>query len=176
MAKIESHIARPVSSSQPSRYHDLTFLIVVVALLATYLLTLAPTVTLWDAGEFQAAIASLGIPHPPGTPLYIVIGNVWSTLLGFLPLGLAVNLLSAVATAIACGLLAGLVTRWTGNRVAGIAAGLSSGTMLAVWQNATETEVYALSRRRRRPYCWPRRRPMEVASTGAALWRWARWS
>ena len=153
MAKIESHIARPVSSSQPSRYHDLTtsrphdltFLIVVVALLATYLLTLAPTVTLWDAGEFQAAIASLGIPLPPGTPLYIVIGNVWSTLLGFLPLGLAVNLLSAVATAIACGLLAGLVTRWTGNRVAGIAAGLSSGTMLAVWQNATETEVYALS-------------------------------
>lgn len=118
----------------------------VAALLATvYVATLAPTVTLWDAGEFQAAVASLGIPHPPGTPLYIVIGSVWAKALGFLPLALALNLLSAVATAVACGLLAGLVTRWTGDRVAGIAGGLSSGTMLAVWQNATETEVYALS-------------------------------
>lgn len=110
-----------------------------------YAASLAPTVTLWDSGEFQAAIASLGIPHPPGTPLYIVIANVWAKALGFLPLTLAVNLLSAVATAVACGLLAGLVTRWTGSRVAGIASGLSSGTMLAVWQNATETEIYALS-------------------------------
>ena len=113
--------------------------------MVVYVAALAPTVTLWDAGEFQAAIASLGIPHPPGTPLYIVIANVWAKALGFLPLALAVNLLSAVATAVACGLLAGLVTRWTGDRVAGIASGLSSGAMLAVWQNATETEIYALS-------------------------------
>jgi hypothetical protein len=128
-----------------SRSHDLTPAVVVAILLATYAATLAPSVTLWDAGEFQAAIASLGIPHPPGTPLYIVIGNAWARALGFLPLALALNLFSAVVTATACALLAGWVARWTRNSIAGIASGLSSGTMLAVWQNATETEIYALS-------------------------------
>ena len=114
-------------------------------LLVVYAATLAPGVTLWDAGEFNAAIGSLGIPHPPGTPLYILIGSVWAKALGFLPQALAVNLLSAVATALACGLLGGLITRWTSDRWAGIAAGISAGTMLAVWQNATETEIYAVS-------------------------------
>lgn len=114
------------------------------ALVTVYVATMAPGVTLWDAGEFQAGIASLGIPHPPGTPLYILIGRVWADIVP-LPLAPAVNLLSAVATAVACGLLAGLVARWLRDRVAGIAAGLSAGTMLAVWQNATETEIYALS-------------------------------
>ena len=119
--------------------------IVTVALLAVYSATLAPDVTLWDAGEFNAAIASVGIPHPPGTPLYILIGRAWSTVLGALPQALAVNLLSAVATAVACGLLGGLMTRWTGSRLTGIAGGLAAGSMLAVWLNATETEVYAVS-------------------------------
>jgi hypothetical protein len=127
--------------------HDSRFTtwVVAVALFTTYVATLAPTITLWDSGEFNAAIGSLGIPHPPGTPLYIVLGRVWAELLGFLPQALAVNLMSAVATAVTCGLLGGLVTRWTGQRITGVAAGLSSGTMLAVWQNATETEIYALS-------------------------------
>ena len=127
--------------------HDSRFtsLVVAAALIAIYAATLAPTVTLWDAGEFNAAIGSLGIPHPPGTPLYIVLARAWADALGFLPQALAVNLLSAVATAMACGLLAGLMTRWTGSRRAGIASGLAAGTMLAVWQNATETEIYAVS-------------------------------
>src|SRR5687768_4919164 len=108
-------------------------------LLTVYVATIAPSVTLWDAGEFQAAVASLGIPHPPGTPLYIVLGNVWTRVLGFFPPALALNLFSAVATALACALLAGLMARWTQSRLAGVASGLTAGTMLAVWQNATET-------------------------------------
>jgi hypothetical protein len=131
--------------SKEFREARLTLVLVFAALLATYSATLAPSVTLWDAGEFQAAIASLGIPHPPGTPLYIIIGNAWAKVFGILPLALALNLFSAVVTAIGCALLAGWVTRWTRDPIAGIAAGLSSGTMLAVWQNATETEIYALS-------------------------------
>ncbi|HSA54682.1 MAG TPA: DUF2723 domain-containing protein [Gemmatimonadaceae bacterium] len=122
-----------------------TFLAVFAALLAVYLITLAPDVTLWDSGEFNAAIAALGIPHPPGTPLYILVARVWSDVLGFLPQALAVNALSAVATAAGCALLARLVARWMGSGAAGLAAGVGAGGMLAVWQNATETEVYALA-------------------------------
>ena len=60
------------------------------------MLTLAPGVTLWDSGEFLAAIHSLGIPHPPGTPLYILIAKVWSLIFGSV-FGFArsINLLSA---------------------------------------------------------------------------------
>jgi hypothetical protein len=110
------------------------------------MLTLAPSVTLWDSGEFLAAIHSLGIPHPPGTPLYVLIGKVWSLALGSLfGFARAINLLSAVATAFGCGILTGLFARWTEDGVAAIAAGLTAGLMSTLWLNATETEVYAVA-------------------------------
>lgn len=110
------------------------------------MLTLAPGVTQWDSGEFLAAIHSLGIPHPPGTPLYVLIGRTWSML--FAPVfgfARAINLLSAIATAFACGILTSLFAKWTEDGVAAIAAGLTAGLMSTVWLNATETEVYAMA-------------------------------
>ena len=110
------------------------------------MLTLAPGVTLWDSGEFLAAIHSLGIPHPPGTPLYILIGKVWSLAFGAV-FGFArsINLLSAVSTAFACGILTSLFARWTDDGFAATAAGLAAGLMSTVWLSATETEVYAVA-------------------------------
>ncbi|HUQ46737.1 MAG TPA: DUF2723 domain-containing protein [Gemmatimonadaceae bacterium] len=119
---------------------------VTITLLACYGLTLAPTVTFWDAGEFLAAIRSLGIPHPPGTPLFVLVGNVWARLLspvfGFAQ---SVNLLSAVSTAVACGILAHLMQKWTSQKCAAMAGGILAGLMSTVWLNANETEVYAPS-------------------------------
>ncbi|MDP9205559.1 MAG: DUF2723 domain-containing protein [Gemmatimonadota bacterium] len=110
------------------------------------MLTLAPGVTLWDSGEFLAAIRSLGIPHPPGTPLYVLIGKVWSMIFasafGF---ARSINLLSAVCTAFGCGILTSLFNRWTGDGFAATAGGLTAGLMSTVWLNATETEVYAVA-------------------------------
>ncbi len=108
------------------------------------MVTLAPGVTYWDSGEFLAAMKTLGIPHPPGTPLYILIGNVWAKL--FAPLlgfAYSVNLLSAVCTAVACGIFAHLMLRWTNDAVASGAGALLAGLMSSVWLNANETEVYA---------------------------------
>ena len=119
-------------------------LIVGLALLVAYGVTLAPTVTYWDSGEFLAAMKTLGIPHPPGTPVYILLGNVWARVFGPL-LGFAwsVNLLSAVCTAAACGIFAHLMLRWTKDGVASGAGALLAGLMSSVWLNANETEVYA---------------------------------
>src|ERR1700693_3122613 len=110
------------------------------------MLTLAPGVTLWDSGEFFAAIHSFGIPHPPGTPLYVLIGKVWSMLFAAV-FGFArsINLLSAVCTALGCGILASLFAKWTDDGFAATAAGLTAGLMSTVWLSATETEVYAVA-------------------------------
>ncbi|MGQ0714038.1 MAG: protein O-mannosyl-transferase family [Gemmatimonadaceae bacterium] len=119
-------------------------------LLAVYVATAAPTVTLWDAGEFIAAVETLGIPHPPGTPLYVLLARVWSDALGFLPRAFATNLFSAAATAAAVAMLAALLVRpGSGDRerrtLAACAAAICAGATATVWSNATETEVYAAS-------------------------------
>jgi hypothetical protein len=115
-----------------------------VVLLLVYLLTLAPDVTFWDAGEFIAAAHSLGIPHPPGTPLYILLLSAWTKLVP-LPFAFATNVFSAAATATAAGLAGRLVHRATGNAAAALAATVASGGMSSIWLNATETEVYAVA-------------------------------
>jgi hypothetical protein len=108
-----------------------------------YALTSAPGNTVWDSGEFIAAAASWGIPHPPGTPLYVTIARAWMLLFGFLSPARAVNLLSAAATAASAACVAWWISRITGGWVMGLAAGLCAGAMTTAWGSATETEAYA---------------------------------
>jgi hypothetical protein len=122
-----------------------------VLLFLVYLVSLAPDVTFWDAGEFIAAAKSLGIPHPPGTPLFVLALNAWARLFPFLPYAVACNLLSAVCTAVAGGLAAALIghgPRLERGRNDGwyvLGGVLCAGTMSSVQLNASETEVYAAS-------------------------------
>ena len=125
-------------------------------LLACYLITLAPGVTFWDAGEFITAAWTFGIPHPPGTPLYVALGHFWVLMLApLLGAALAMNLLSAVATSMAGGVTAWMLARKRGSSDTGVtsdvrtwravAAALAAGLMASAWANATETEVYAIA-------------------------------
>ena len=85
--------------------HKIGAIVTALFSLVIYLLTVAPTVTFWDAGEYMAASYTLGIPHAPGTPLFVLIGRVIS----LLPLGLSVafklNLMSVLCGAATSGLL-----------------------------------------------------------------------
>jgi len=115
-----------------------------VLLLATYLATAAPDLTFWDASELSTAAHTLGIPHPPGTPLWVLIGRVAAMTFSSAGPARSVTMLSAWATAAAGALGAAMATRWIGARSA-VAAAVSAGAMMSIWANATETEVYAVS-------------------------------
>ena len=68
-----------------------------------YLLTLAPTTGFWDTSEYIATAHILGLPHPPGSPLFVVIGRTWEILLGWtgIPVAARINLMSATLSAAA---------------------------------------------------------------------------
>ncbi len=133
-----------------------------LAVFVIYRVTLAPGVSFWDAGEFIATSWSLGIPHPPGTPLYVVLGRVFAILfhsvLGIASVAQAVNLLSAIPSALAAMFLYLCVVRigkkiWARGdagfcapaAVAGVTAALFAAFATTLWINSIESEVYAVS-------------------------------
>lgn len=129
-----------------------------LTVLAGYVYSLAPSVTFWDAGEFIAAMKVLGIPHPPGTPLFILLGHVWAELIPFGEYAWRTNLMSAVFSAAAAGFWF-LVVHETLTRAVpadvpragwirtggAAAAALLSAFSFTNWQNSNETEVYAVA-------------------------------
>lgn len=69
--------------------------------LFVYLLTLAPSVTFFDSGEFVTAISSLGSPHSPGYPLFVNFAKPF-TFLPFGDIAFRVNIATAVSASLAC--------------------------------------------------------------------------
>jgi hypothetical protein len=129
-------------------------LLVGAVVLGVYLLTLAPTTAFWDTSEYIAAAKVLGIPHPPGNPLFVLLAHAW----GFLPLAadyaVRINLFAAVTSATAAGLWFLVAERWMRDiveerwaRLAAAGAGvLVSATMWTVWNQSTVNEkVYTLA-------------------------------
>ncbi|HVG17464.1 MAG TPA: DUF2723 domain-containing protein [Blastocatellia bacterium] len=78
--------------------------VVFVMSLALYARTLAPTVTLVDSGELTVAVRALGVAHPPGFPLYVLLAHV-ATLFPFGSVAVRVNFASAFFAALAASML-----------------------------------------------------------------------
>jgi tetratricopeptide (TPR) repeat protein len=139
---------------------------------AVYLFTLAPTVTLEDSGELAVASDYLGVPHPPGYPIWTLGSWAFQRIFhgieyhGYPNPAWAVGLMSAFFGALACALLALLVSR-SGvdmmrhlkslSSVLGLRsesqicwiAGVTSGLLLAfssvMWSQSVIVEVYSLN-------------------------------
>ena len=124
-----------------------------LAVFAMYLATLAPGTALWDSSEYIAVAYNLGIPHPPGNPLFVLVAHAF----GLLPLPVSyaarINVLSALASAIAAGLwmlVAHEALRgWKlPPRVRQIAAALTAlliATSFTIWsQSVVSQKVYSL--------------------------------
>ena len=156
--------------------------IAALTVLFGYVLTLAPSVTFWDAGEFIAATKILGVPHPPGTPLFVAIAHVWAALVPLAEYAQRLNLLSAVAGAVGAGFWFLVAEESLAGATAGMPAGdgrvvrLLGGFAAAVcaaftftqWQNSNETEVYSFAVFTIAAICWTCLRWRAVRGTARA--------
>lgn len=112
--------------------------------MAVYLFTLAPTVAMEDSGEFIAAVYVFGIPHPPGFPLYVLLGKLFT----FMPLGTVawrVNLMSAVFGALTVTLLYLVINRLIKKRIIALSCSLLLAFSSIFWSQSIIAEVYTLN-------------------------------
>ena len=139
-----------------SKWNLIVAAAVLVVVLSCYLVVIAPTVSFWDSGEFIATSYILGIPHPPGTPFYVIIGRLFS-MLPFQEKALGVNFLSALSGAFAAAFLYLITVRllvlWRGvpksrremaiTYACGACAALAGAFSSSHWVDCIEAEVYA---------------------------------
>ena len=119
-----------------------------VGLLAfvVYLFTAYRTVPGGDSGELIGAVASGGVIHPPGYPLYALLGALFVRMpMGSGSVAFRLNVMSAVCDALAAAFLTRAVTRGARSLPAGIVAGGLFAFAPGVWRYAIAAEVFALN-------------------------------
>lgn len=143
------------------KLNNITGWIIGLVACAVYVLTMEPTGSLWDTGEFISCAYKLGIPHPPGAPLFIMLGRLFTL---FTPgdAAIGVNLLSALSSGFTIMFLFWTITHFgrrlvqkdneelQGNQLftvmaAGVIGALAYTFSDSFWYSAVEGEVYALS-------------------------------
>jgi hypothetical protein len=146
------------------RINDLTGWVVFAISLFVFTATVEPTASFWDCGEFIACAYKLQVPHPPGAPLFLLLGRMFSLLAGSDVTKVAywVNMMSVLSSAFTI-----LFMHWTivmiGRKIynkafselsmgqsltllgAGVIGSLAYAFSDTFWFSAVEAEVYAMS-------------------------------
>jgi len=147
-------------SNHKSTNRTLALFTFLVALIL-YISTMAPTASFWDPGEFIAVAHGLEVTHPPGAPLFSLLGRLFSMFMPASYVAPSVNFISVLASALTIMLLyliiVKLVQKWKGvvHEMASIdKIGMYGGALIGAltfavtdsfWFNAVEAEVYASS-------------------------------
>ncbi|MCW3079107.1 DUF2723 domain-containing protein [Segetibacter sp.] len=147
-----------------NRINNIVGWIVCVIACTTYILTAEAGGSLWDSGEFVSSAFKLQIPHPPGAPLFVLMGRFFIILFGDNPMtaAKAVNVMSALASGFTILFLFWTITHFARKAVQKVGEALTNNEIFAImgagavgalaytysdsfWYSAVEGEVYALS-------------------------------
>jgi hypothetical protein len=147
-----------------SRVNNIVGWIVCIIACTVYVMTMEATGSFWDTGEFISSAYKLQIPHPPGAPMFILLGRFFIVLFGDDPATASrgVNFMSALASGFTILFLFWTITHFARKLVTNAAAELTRTQIVSImaagvvgalaytftdsfWYSAVEGEVYALS-------------------------------
>src|SRR5687768_6939234 len=147
-----------------NRVNNIVGWIVCLIACSVYVLTMEPTGSFWDTGEFISSAYKLQVPHPPGAPLFILLGRFFIVLFGDNPANaaLGVNFMNAIASGFTILFLFWTITHFARKLIkqdgldlskqqlftimgAGAVGALAYTFSDSFWYSAVEGEVYALS-------------------------------
>src|SRR5579871_588001 len=147
-----------------NRVNNIVGWIVCVFACAVYIMTMEPTGSFWDCGEFVSSCYKLQIPHPPGAPMFVLLGRFFIILFGDNPLTAArgVNFMSAITSGFSILFLFWSITHFARKLVrkdnqpldgqqlfivmaAGVVGAVAYTFCDSFWYSAVEGEVYASS-------------------------------
>ncbi len=144
------------------RINNITGWIICIIACTVYIMTMEASGSLWDCGEFASSAYKLQIPHPPGAPLFVLIGRLFMAPFDAKHAATGVNLMSALSSGFTILFLFWSITHFakkialkateelTGDQIFGIMAAGVVGSLAycfsdSFWYSAVEGEVYALS-------------------------------
>jgi hypothetical protein len=153
---------------QFKRINNITGWVVCIIACLVYILTAEAGGSLWDCGEFVSSAYKLQVPHPPGAPMFVLLGRFFIVLFGDNPLtaAKAVNIMNALASGFTILFLFWTITHFarrivlgwnntdtttlTGTQIIAIMGAGAVGALAytfsdSFWYSAVEGEVYALS-------------------------------
>lgn len=117
---------------------------VFVIILVIYVLILPPSILPGDSGELVAASRTLSIAHTPGSPLYLMLGKLFSDAFPVGSMAYRYNLLSAVFASLAVALLYRLLRNLRIGSLIAAGVSLALAVQEVFWLQAVEAEVYAM--------------------------------
>ena len=115
------------------------------AALLVYILTLAPTVYFGDSGELTAAAYNLGIAHPPGYPLYLLLGKLFMLLVPIGDMAMRLNLLSAFFASLVTVMIYLINRVLTHGRLISVLVSFTAAFSFTFWSQAVAAEVYTFA-------------------------------